>query len=113
MQGIATKNSIVLEGRLLANTIANLQGEFASMKTKLREKHHELARLRKMLAGIQAKSDELPEIDYGSLRRRTAFFCHPDRGGDQLLMQRLNVLFDFLESLRKTQFDLAPEGVAS
>jgi hypothetical protein len=31
------------------------------------------------------------------LRRRLAFYCHPDRGGDQRLMQSINVLFDYLD----------------
>jgi hypothetical protein len=32
-----------------------------------------------------------------ALRRQVAFHCHPDRGGDERLMQSLNALFDYLE----------------
>jgi hypothetical protein len=33
-----------------------------------------------------------------ALRRQVSFHCHPDRGGDERLMQSLNALFDYLES---------------
>lgn len=46
----------------------------------------ELVRLRRRVAAVAA------------LRKRILFYCHPDRGGDEVLMKRLNVLFDDLEA---------------
>ncbi len=37
-----------------------------------------------------------PVVDM-TLRRDTAFYCHPDRGGNVELMARLHALFDTLE----------------
>ena len=38
--------------------------------------------------------------DLRRLRRKVALLCHPDRGGSDLLMRRLNALFDTLEQQR-------------
>jgi hypothetical protein len=40
-------------------------------------------------------------MSLNELRRRLAFCCHPDRGGDPRLMQSVNVLFDYLEGAQQ------------
>ena len=43
-----------------------------------------------------------------------AYYCHPDRGGDNLLMSRLNNLFDLLETVQKAEQSGAsdPDAIA-
>ena len=80
----------------LTETIGKLWSEFSSMKQQLQQAHREINRLKNELSktpGHRAK----PELDLASLRRRVAFYCHPDRGGDTALMSALNGLFDYLE----------------
>jgi hypothetical protein len=38
-----------------------------------------------------------------ALRRQVSFYCHPDRGGDDRVMQSLNALFDYLECSAREQ----------
>ena len=71
----------------LRDAIAGVHDKMSSLQEELREAHDELATLKNGLAAT----------NIGSLRREVAFYCHPDRGGNGLLMRRLNVLFDFLQ----------------
>jgi hypothetical protein len=49
---------------------------------------------------IQRLTNKPLELDVSfsvaALRRKVAFYCHPDRGGDSHVMEDVNVLFDAL-----------------
>ncbi len=90
-----TKSAVPGRTHSLVDAIAKLQFEFSSMKTELLQANSENAKLKGDLAKWQSCRD-LPESEIASLRRRVAFYCHPDRGGDSDLMSRLNTLFDAL-----------------
>ena len=77
----------------ILDAIAGVHSKMATLQRELREAHREIAELRSELAG-----SPMPQVGLPSLRREVAFYCHPDRGGNGLLMRRLNVLFDFLQS---------------
>lgn len=82
----------------LVETIADLNLEFSNVKIELRDAQRETNKLKSQLEVLRSRSLELTELDTAALRRHAAFYCHPDRGGDHILMQRLNVLFDLLEA---------------
>ena len=84
----------------LVEVIADLNARFDRLKSELRDAHQEIKRLTTALTQRGVEEDELPGVDLAGLRRRTAFYCHPDRGGDAGVMQDLNSLFDFLEVLQ-------------
>lgn len=81
----------------LRDVIAGVHDKLSTLQGELREAHQEIEMLREELA-MSAESRAIPQAELGSLRRQVAFYCHPDRGGNGLLMRRLNVLFDFLQS---------------
>jgi hypothetical protein len=83
----------------IAETIAKLGVEFSNMKSKLRAAHCEITRLKNELTRHRPGHQVAPRINLATLRRRVAYYCHPDRGGDTELMARLNTLFDFLDTL--------------
>jgi hypothetical protein len=70
-----------------------LASAVAQMRVQLTEANHKIARLHEALRVRSLSTAEL-----STLRRRVAYYCHPDRGGDAELMRRLNVLFDRLEA---------------
>jgi len=82
--------------RSLTETIADLRVEFDNIKNELRSAYSEKDRLMGDLAKWRARYRTLPEMDLGKMRRRLAFYCHPDRGGDAALMSNVNQLFDLL-----------------
>ena len=61
------------------------------LKSDLKAARRKIEQLQKELEA------ERPDVNVSSLRRATAFYVHPDRGGDASLMKQLNVLFDSLE----------------
>lgn len=83
----------------LAKTIADIGVEFSNMKSKLRAAHSEITKLKNELTRRRPQYQVSSKTDFATLRRRVAFYCHPDRGGDAELMSRLNTLFDFLDTL--------------
>ena len=82
----------------LVETITDLRSRFTNMKDELQVAHCEIARLRNQLDSWNSLLQAMPELDLASLRRQTAFHCHPDRGGNAAVMCRLNTLFDFIEN---------------
>ena len=97
------RSAIPAHGRPLVETISKLNTEFSNMKNRLRDVQCENTSLRGELARWRSQYSKMPEIDFASLRRRVAYFCHPDRGGDADLMSRLNNLFDLLASMWRPQ----------
>ena len=93
------KNAPVAQ-RSLVEAIGKLNMEFSSMRIELRETQFENEKLRKELNQLKDQSRSMPALDLPALRRRTAFFCHPDRGGDTKLMSGLNHLFDCLVGMQ-------------
>lgn len=89
------KNETLFRSASLGDTIARLWTEFTNVKRRLSEAHSEIHRLKDQLA--RQRPSVQPGLDFGALRRRVAFYCHPDRGGDVALMSELNNLFDVLE----------------
>lgn len=87
----------------LSDAISILRNEFSRMKDELRTTHSENNRLRSELARWRLRCRPRQEMDLAGLRRRVAFYCHPDRGGDADLMSRLNTLFDLLAVMWRPQ----------
>ena len=87
----------------LFGEIASFHGQFVQMQAELDAARREIVRLKKSLAERGVTSLVLPETNLSSLRRHVAFYCHPDRSGDDELMRRLNVLFDYLECSQPSQ----------
>jgi hypothetical protein len=83
----------------IVEAVLKLRAEFSSMKNELHLVHCENAKLRGELARWRSRCRGMPELDLSALRRRVAYYCHPDRGGDADLMSKLNTLFDFLAVL--------------
>lgn len=81
----------------LRDAIAGVHDKLFDLKAELREAHKKIALLKGELATNRPSSPAMPESNLAALRRGVAFYCHPDRGGNDLLMRRLNVLFDFLQ----------------
>ena len=96
----------------LVEVIADLNARFDRLKGELRDAHREIKRLSTALARRGPHEDEMPVVDLAWLRRRAAFYCHPDRGGDAGLMQDLNSLFDFLEVLQSARLSPSQGHVA-
>ena len=90
--GIILKNQHLI----LVETIAQLRSEFINLKTELLKAHDENARLKGELEKSRQPVNPASNFDLPSLRRRVAFCCHPDRGGDIELMKDINFLFDSL-----------------
>jgi hypothetical protein len=89
-------------GASLSQTIGVFCRDMVRLRHRLQEAEGEIRRLQKEL-GLRKKEIEPPpgivgELNLRSLRRQLSFYCHPDRGGDERLMKRVNALFDHLES---------------
>ncbi len=80
----------------LRDAIAGVHNKLFDLKAELREAHQKIAVLKQELATNRPDFRTMPESNLSGLRRDVAFYCHPDRGGNDLLMRRLNVLFDYL-----------------
>ena len=80
----------------LRDAIAGVHNKLFDLTAELREARQKIASLKQELATNQPIPRAMPESNLSGLRRDVAFYCHPDRGGNDLLMRRLNVLFDFL-----------------
>lgn len=81
----------------LRDKMISLEEECHATKTELRKMLRENITLRARLGRRPPTNlHGMPNVDLPALRRRTAYYCHPDRGGDGELMRRLNTLFDFL-----------------
>lgn len=85
------------EGSSLRDVVSRVHHDFSRMQAELQEATREIARLQKRLAQRPPAPRSIPDLDLASLRRGVTFHCHPDRGGDPILMRGMNVLFDFLE----------------
>jgi len=83
----------------LPSVIAKVHQDMLELKQQLDEAHGEIDRLNRQLTGRRPESLPVLDIELRPLRRQVAFHCHPDRGGDDLLLRRLNALFDTLEEL--------------
>jgi len=86
--------------------ISGVRTKLAEMERKLQAAEREIAKLNDELASRCAPPVS-PTFNVGSIRRRTAFHLHPDRGGDAELLAKLNALFDVVEKLQ----DVDMEGV--
>jgi hypothetical protein len=80
--------------------ITNLRNKFADMERRLSDANRRVLTLNTELDGWRSLAGAKPAVNVSTLRRRVAFYCHPDRGGDTELMSRLNVLFDFVEGIQ-------------
>ena len=76
----------------LRDVIAGVHSRLETLRGELREAREEIKSLRGRLA-----TNSIPQAELGSIRRQVSFYCHPDRGGNGLLMRRLNALFDILQ----------------
>ena len=81
----------------LTDTISSLCTEFRGINQELCNALRENRELRQEVAEWRTRHRTLTGTDLPALRRRVAFCCHPDRGGDADLMGTLNALFDVLE----------------
>lgn len=100
MEAIAiTSGSRSRRGQSLSDAICSLRSEFSRMEDELRTTRSENSRLRGELARWRRRYRPQQKMDLAGLRRRVAFYCHPDRGGDAELMSRLNTLFDMLAAM--------------
>jgi hypothetical protein len=86
-----------LDSTSLRDVISRVHGDFSKMQADLQKATREIARLQEKLAQRPPPPRSIPDLDLASLRRGVTFHCHPDRGGDPILMRGMNVLFDFLE----------------
>lgn len=110
MQRTTAMNGTISMKRLsLVDSIEELQFRFANMKDELRDAYGEIARLRGTMAELETGFGGLPSTNVSALRRRVAFYCHPDRGGDGSVMGVLNTIFDFMENSQALISD-AEEG---
>jgi hypothetical protein len=95
-----TMNSDILMGSpSLGETIDRLGSEFSNMRSSLRDANSEITRLKSELARVSPQRSVMSKRDIAALRRRVAYHCHPDRGGDVEVMTDLNLLFDFVTGL--------------
>jgi hypothetical protein len=85
----------------LSQTIGVFCRDMVRLRHQLQEAQGEIRRLQKEL-GLKKGPGRVPsiigEVNLRSLRRQLSFHCHPDRGGDERLMKRVNALFDHLEA---------------
>jgi hypothetical protein len=79
----------------LSEAVGAFCRDMVRLREELKEARLEIARLRKQLGDVELRS----------LRRRVSFHCHPDRGGDERVMQRVNALFDHLECFARSHDD--------
>jgi len=82
----------------LVESIAGLGAKFLAIRDELQNARIEIAKLKNKLAQLRNQREVLPVSDVAVLRRRIAYYCHPDRGGDVGLMREINILFDALEN---------------
>jgi len=99
----AMKSTSLAEPSSLGATISNLGAQFSQMRTSLAAAKNEISRLRTELAKLRPSRKRMPKADVASLRRKVAYHCHPDRGGDTDLMSNMNTLFDYLECVEQSQ----------
>ena len=81
----------------LTETVGEFCRDIVRLKDELRESRLEVGRLQRELAAGKGPSPRTPGSGLNAMRREISFYCHPDRGGDNELMQRVNALFDYLE----------------
>jgi len=96
----ATGNMTINRYSPLVNSIAKLRSEYSNIQNELRHVYDENNRLKNELEKSRSRHSGIPSLDLSSLRRRIAFLCHPDRGGDAELMKELNILLDFLAAIK-------------
>lgn len=82
---------------LLGAAIAQVRTEMSQMKIELDAARAEVARLKRTLCWRTSYANTYSHTNLRRLRREVALYCHPDRGGDVNVMQRINALFDDLE----------------
>ena len=94
-----TPNCRPLDDRVsLLDAIGHFHRDFSRLESLLVDARCEIVKLKRELAKSQSNAPlPAPEIDLHSLRRHVMFKLHPDRGGDTIIMQQFNQLFDFLQ----------------
>jgi hypothetical protein len=106
----STPNTIRTESRSLVSAIRSLRDEFSTVAAELRDAQSEIARLRRELTCLRAANPTPSDLNLASLRREVTFACHPDRGGNEQVMCRVNVLFDHIERNRQLYLASREEG---
>ena len=99
---VAAGNRTVARAPSLAQAVGDLGKDVVRLRGELQRAQLEINRLRGQLARTQpssAMTSPAQKERIQRLRRQISFHCHPDRGGDGELMQRINELFDDLETL--------------
>jgi hypothetical protein len=81
----------------LSQTVGAFCQEMLRLRGQLHDARLEIRRLKDELGQRSAHPRIVGDIKLRTLRRQVAFYCHPDRGGDERLMQQINALFDDLE----------------
>ncbi len=94
----------------VVESIVWLKRRFTEMEDELRRAESEVTRLRRELSRVRLQHEA--QVDVSHLRRRVAFYCHPDRGGDTELMARLNCMFDWVEALQRASAESELDRVA-
>lgn len=114
METLYVENNVTpLRRRTLGETVQELTCEFSNMQVKLRNAYDEINRLQKEIARQEEQCAMFPQSNLTSLRRRVAYYCHPDRGGDTNLMGQLNMLFDYLEDSQRPAINVYQQENAS
>jgi hypothetical protein len=96
MQAAMTNNNALVQHCSVVDMVARLRADFSNTKSELNNARIENNRLKRALKRQQSQNDITTEFDLPSLRRAVAFYCHPDRGGSDVIMSKVNTFFDFL-----------------
>lgn len=88
----------------LGDTIGAFCQDVLRLRRQLQDARAEIRALKDALS-VKQRTERIhrPKLSPTSLRklrRQLTFVCHPDRGGDAMLMKNVNWLFDELEGLR-------------
>jgi hypothetical protein len=82
----------------LSETVGAFCRDLLRLRNELNDAHVEIRRLRAELGLRPSAPRTVIPLRLRALRRQVSFHCHPDRGGDERLMKKVNALFDYLES---------------
>ena len=103
-RGAACGDSSPEDFPTLSEAVGAFCKDMLRLRDQLHEAHQEICRLKKELGQktVPSRPSRLPgQTKLRALRRQVSFYCHPDRGGDERLMQNMNALFDYLESCER------------
>jgi hypothetical protein len=87
------------KGPSLSETVGAFCRDLLRLRSELDDAHTEIRRLRAKLGLRPSGPRTVISLRLRALRRQVSFHCHPDRGGDENLMKKVNALFDYLESV--------------